>query len=99
EAGVRGKSDGLNRGPIRKHKGGRDIVLRCLRGGLHERELWIGERRGDTGLIEVGDAESAANDGLPGEQVRDADARAESAPMQDARGAGHAVLTQVAESL
>ena len=83
ETRVGSEADGLNRRTVRKNKSGRDIVLRGLRGGLHERKLRIGERRSDSGLVEIGETEAAADDSLFGEEIRDTDARAEVAPMED----------------
>jgi len=50
---------------------------------LHERELRIGEGRGDAGLVEVGETEAAADDGPFCEEIGNAEARAEVAPVEN----------------
>src|SRR5438552_2367604 len=83
ETGVGSQADGLNRWTVGKHESRSDVVLRGLRGGLHEGKLRIGKGRSDASLVEVSETEAAAYDGPFREEIGNAEARAEVAPVEN----------------
>ena len=75
------------------------MAIMALRAGLHEGKLRIGERGGDSGLIEEGQAVCGAQDSFARQNKGDTQTRPEVFPMELAGRAGKTVLPKVVELL